>query len=72
MVKENIAYHWKVVYFGTAMKNNHHDFFYIFSSTSNGKKKNLCKNQDNSCLSTKEVQLDLINQKFIGIFIARH
>lgn len=27
MVKENIAYHWKVANFGTAMKNNHYVFF---------------------------------------------
>lgn len=39
MVKENIAYHWKVAYFGTAMKNHNHDFFNIFSSTSNEKEK---------------------------------
>lgn len=41
MVKENIAYHWKVAYFGTAMKNNHHDILIFFPLSLMERKKSL-------------------------------
>lgn len=51
------------------MKNHNHDFLIFFPLRLMKRKKNLCKNHEINYLSTKEVQLDLINQKCIGIYI---